>query len=266
MCMKTTINTLKKLKKSGEKIVCLTTYDASFASKMDRLGVELLLVGDSLGMVVQGQNNTLGVTMQDMLYHTRLVSQNVSQALVIGDMPFLSYTNTEEAIYHAGQLIKEGGADMVKLEGGASQIGIVEALSRQNIAVCAHLGLQPQAIQKLGSYKVQGRDESVANTIFEDATRLEEAGAELLVLECVPSALAKRITQTLNIPTIGIGAGVDCDGQVLVSYDLLGITEGNVPKFAENYLEQVGSIDEALQQFIHDVKNRKFPAERHSFQ
>jgi len=262
---KITQNQLLALKDKSEKITCLTAYDASFASQIDAAGVEVILVGDSLGMVVQGRDNTLPVSMDDMLYHTKIVARAVKRAMLIADMPFMSYTSPTLALENAGRLIKEAGAYMVKLEGGEEQVETVELLSKYKIPVCAHLGLQPQSINKLGAYKVQGRNEKAAGKMFEDALALEEAGADLLVLECIPKQLAAKISKYLKIPTIGIGAGSECDGQVLVLYDLIGISLGRIPKFAKNYLENSGSIQEALKLYASEVKAGKFPLAEHSF-
>ncbi len=260
-----TQNHLLALKEKGEKISCLTAYDASFAANIDAAGVEVILVGDSLGMVVQGHDSTLPVSMADMLYHTSVVSKVVKRAMVIADMPFMSYTDPKMALHNAGRLIKESGAYMVKLEGGDEQVDTVKLLTKYKIPVCAHLGLQPQSINKLGSYKVQGRNQADADKMLKDALALQNAGADLMVLECVPQKLAKTISQKLKIPTIGIGAGAACDGQVLVLYDLLGISIGKVPKFAKNFLQQAGSISQAIELFVKDVKSGKFPDSKHSF-
>jgi len=263
MCKLTQIQLLA-LKQKQEKITCLTAYDASFATQIDAAGVEVVLVGDSLGMVVKGYDSTLPVTMADMLYHTKIVSHVLKRAMLIADMPFMSYTSPQQALDNAGRLIK-AGAYMVKLEGGDEQLETVKLLTKYKIPVCAHLGLQPQSINKLGSYKVQGRDEKAAQKMFEDALALEEAGADLLVLECVPQKLAARISKHIKIPTIGIGAGSDCDGQVLVLYDLLGISMGKIPKFAKNFLQKTNSIQHALERYIDEVKSGQFPAEEHRF-
>lgn len=261
---KITLNTLKAMKKSGEKIACLTAYDAAFAGILDQAGVEVLLVGDSLGMVLHGEETTLKVTMQDMIYHTRLVKAGCQQALVIGDMPFMSYATPAQALGNAARLIREGGAEVVKLEGGAAVAEIIRHLNHHDIPVCAHLGLTPQSIHKLGGYHVQGRDRETADRILADARMLEQAGAVMLVLECVPHDLAADITREVSMPVIGIGAGAQCDGQVLVLYDLLGIT-GRQPRFSKNFLEASASIPAAITSYVAAVKSGEFPAPEHCF-
>ena len=260
-----TITQLAALKRAGEKIAVLTAYDASFARQAEAAGVEALLVGDSLGMVVQGEETTLPVSLDDMVYHTRLVSRAVSQPLVIADLPFLSYPTPTAALASAARLMKEGGAHMVKLEGGANQCETVAALARHAVPVCAHLGLQPQSVLQLGGYRVQGRDAEAAQAITEDAQALQAAGAQLLVLECVPRDLAAAITARLQIPVIGIGAGAGCDGQVLVLYDMLGITTGHRPIFVEDFLARTGSIAAALRAYVQAVKAGEFPTDAQSY-
>lgn len=262
---KVSIATLISRKLNQQKITCLTAYDASFAALIDKAEVDTILVGDSLGMVIQGNDSTLPVTIEDIIYHTKAVVKACEYSLIIADMPFMSYGSAEQALFNAGRLIKEAGANMVKLEGGANQVDTVKLLTMNNLSVCAHLGLQPQAINRLGSYKVQGRTEDEAQQILSDAKALEKAGAMLLVLECVPASLAKKISQELTIPTIGIGAGIDCDGQVLVLYDLIGISFGKIPKFAKNYLSVNNSISEAITNYVSDVKTKKFPEKIHTF-
>lgn len=262
---KLTQNNLLALKEKGEKITCLTAYDVSFAAQIDAAMVEVILVGDSLGMVVQGHDSTLPVSMTDMLYHTSIVSKAAMRAMVIADMPFMSYTNPKMALHNAGRLIKESGAYMVKLEGGDEQVDTVKLLTKYKIPVCAHLGLQPQSINKLGGYKVQGREQQEADKMLKDALALQNAGADLLVLECIPQQLAKTISQKLQIPTIGIGAGAACDGQVLVLYDLLGVSIGHVPKFAKNFLQETNSVKAAIELFVKEVKLEQFPDVAHSF-
>ncbi|MBT8449141.1 MAG: 3-methyl-2-oxobutanoate hydroxymethyltransferase, partial [Gammaproteobacteria bacterium] len=213
-----TINSLNKLKQQGEKIAVLTSYDASFAKIAENAGVEVILVGDSLGMVVQGQGSTVPVTMDHMVYHTACVTRGVSKAFVIADMPFMSHASEDQALLNAARLMQEGGAQMVKLE-GAAELDLIKKMTAQSIPVCGHLGLLPQSIHQLGGYHVQGKDKQDARKIFLDAEALEEAGAQMLVLECVPAELAKEVSKNLKIPVIGIGAGVDVDGQVLVLYD-----------------------------------------------
>ena len=262
---KVTIRRLAKMKQAKEKIACLTAYDASFAKILDNAGVDVVLVGDSLGMVIQGEETTLPVSVEDMLYHTQCVSKGLDNALLITDMPFLSFTSEEEAVLNAGLFMKQGGAQMVKLEGGADQAGTVSALNRNGIPVCAHLGLQPQYVHKIGGYLVQGRDQLAANKMLEDALVLQNAGADMMLLECVPASLASKITQALDIPVIGIGASADCDGQILVLYDILDISLGLRPKFSKNFMATSDSIEQAVQQYVASVKQNQFPAEEHVF-
>ncbi len=262
-----TIKTLKNIKIAREKIVALTAYDASFASILDQAGVEVILVGDSLGMVIHGEKSTLSVTVDDMVYHTRAVAKVAQSALIMADMPFMSYSTAEQALHNAGRLMKEAGAHVVKLEGTSNQKEIVRVLVANGVPVCAHLGLRPQFVHKLGGYRVQGRDDSMAKEIVEDALALEAAGADIILLECVPSSLAGRITQTVDIPVIGIGAGKECDGQVLVLYDMLGITPGKRPRFSKDFLAEAeqASIERAVQNYVNAVKRGLFPAEEHTF-
>jgi 3-methyl-2-oxobutanoate hydroxymethyltransferase len=259
------VNTLKQYKTEGNKIACLTAYDASFAKLLDEAGVDVLLVGDSLGMVVQGKETTLPVTVDEMIYHTSLVRRGAPAAFIIVDMPFMSYATPELALENAGRLMKETGAQMVKLEGGAVMVETVRTLAQHSIPVCAHLGLLPQSVHKLGGYHVQGREEQAAKAILEDALALEEAGADVLILECVPTELARQITHALKISTIGIGAGPDCDGQVLVLYDMLAITPGKRPRFTKDFLQDSGSIPQAIRAFVDAVKTGSFPESEHSF-
>jgi len=260
-----TVATLARMKREGRKIAMLTAYDASFAQAAEAAGAEVILVGDSLGMVVQGHDTTLPVSVDDILYHTRLVARGRSHALLMADLPFMSYPNVERALDNAARLVREGGAQMVKLEGGGAQADIVAALAGQGIPVCAHLGLRPQSVHKLGGYRVQGRDSATATAMIEDAGTLAAAGADLLLLECVPAVLAAEITRAVDIPVIGIGAGNACDGQVLVVYDVLGISPGKLPKFAKNFLAGRGSVQEALEAYVAAVKNGRFPAPEHAF-
>ena len=262
---KVTINTLREMKAAKEKISCLTAYDVSFAELLDDAGIDVVLVGDSLAMVIQGFDSTIPVTMDDMVYHGQVVSRGLKRAFLILDMPFMSDASTQQAVENAGRFMKECGANMVKLEGGADQKELVETLTRLGIPVCAHLGLQPQRVHKLGGYKVQGRDESEAENMLEDARILEQAGTDLLLLECVPAALAKKVTDQANIPVIGIGAGNSTDGQILVLYDILGVSSGHIPKFSKNYMQQAGSIQQAVELYIKDVKTEQFPDEEHTF-
>ncbi|MEN8131127.1 MAG: 3-methyl-2-oxobutanoate hydroxymethyltransferase [Pseudomonadota bacterium] len=260
-----TISTFKKMKAEKKKIACLTAYDASFAAVLEDAGVELILVGDSLGMVIKGFETTVPVTMDDMVYHSQCVVRGSRRALVVADMPFMSYYSPEQALMNAASLMQQGGVQMVKLESSTTQIETVRRLSDQGVPVCAHLGLRPQSIHKLGGYKVQGKDERSATLMLEDALSLQEVGAVILLLECVPSLLAAEITANVDIPVIGIGAGMDCDGQILVLQDLLGITTGKVPRFAHNFIEGGKTIQEAVRSYVDAVKNHDFPAARHSF-
>ena len=261
----TTISTLLEMKNRGEKIAVLTSYDASFTALLERVGVEVLLVGDSLGMVIQGRQSTLPVTVDDMVYHTRAVARACRRSLLIADMPFMSYDTPASALETGKSLMQVGGAHMVKLEGGAAQTDTVAQLVANGIPVCAHLGLLPQSVHKLGGYKVQGRDADSARRIQEDALALESAGASMLVLECVPAALAADITGALEIPVIGIGAGAGCDGQVLVLYDMLGITPRKVPRFVKDFLAETGSVEAAVAAYVAAVKEGSFPASDHSY-
>lgn len=260
--MSMTLSKLKKMHNSNEKIVCLTAYDASLAHWVADAGVEVILVGDSLGMVVQGHKTTLPVTMDDMVYHTKMVQRGNHQAWCIADLPFMSDTTIDLTLQNAARLMKEGGANMVKLEGGERVIQSVVTLSALGVPVCGHLGLLPQSVEKYG-YKVQGRDSESAQKLITDAIALETAGAEMLVLECVPAELAKEVTKQLKIPVIGIGSGKDTSGQVLVLHDMLGITVGTAPKFSKNFMAQSSSIQQALSTYVSDVKAELFPAEIH---
>jgi len=260
-----TIRQLKEMKQQGEKIACLTAYDVSFAQLLDNNDVDVVLVGDSLGMVIQGLETTLPVTMDEMVYHGQAVSRGLKRALLILDMPFMSDASVEQAVENAGRFMKQAGANMVKLEGGADQKELVARLTRLGIPVCAHLGLQPQRVHKLGGYRVQGREQDVADKMMQDARVLEQAGADMLLLECVPSELARQITEQANIPVIGIGAGADCDGQILVLYDILGISAGKIPRFSKNYMQQNQDIAASVKAYVDDVKQAQFPAEEHSF-
>jgi 3-methyl-2-oxobutanoate hydroxymethyltransferase len=256
---------LQQKKTQGEKITALTCYDASFASLLDGAGVDVLLVGDSLGMVLHGNNSTLSVTLHDMQYHTRCVAKGNKNAYIITDMPFGSYQqNPEQALRNAARLMA-AGAQMVKLEGGMVMAETVKFLVQRGIPVCGHLGLTPQSVHQLGGYRVQGRSEEEAAQLLADAETLTEAGAGLLVLEMVPAILAKQISASISIPTIGIGAGADCDGQVLVLQDMLGIYAGKSPKFSRNFMQGADSIQAAVQHYVSAVRSGSFPALEHSF-
>jgi len=260
-----TINSLKKQKQAGEKSTCLTAYDASFAHVLDQAGVDIILIGDSLGMVIQGHETTVPVTMENMVYHTACVARMSQRALLMADMPFMSFPDAIRAQDNAAWLMQEGGAHMVKLEGGAEQVPTVTALARQGIPVCAHLGLKPQLVHKMGGYRVQGRDKASADEMLMDAEKLQDAGADILLLECVPASLAAEITANVNVPVIGIGAGSGTDAQVLVLQDILGITPGKPPRFSKNFMQGQASIAEAVKAYIQAVKEGSFPAEEHSF-
>ncbi len=262
---KVTVRQLAEMKQAKQKIACLTAYDASFARLLENAGVDVVLVGDSLGMVIQGEETTLPVSVEDMLYHTQCVAKGLNDSLLITDMPFLSFTSEEEAVLNAGLFMKQGGAHMVKLEGGVDQADTVAALNKNGIPVCAHLGLQPQYVHKIGGYRVQGRDDAAAEKMLADALTLQDAGADLMLLECVPASLAAKITDALEIPVIGIGAGIDCDGQILVLYDILDISLGLRPKFSKNFMTDVHGIEEAIKQYVSEVKSSKFPSMEHAF-
>lgn len=265
LAAKVTINTLSKMKQAGEKFSCLTAYDASFAHVLDQAGIDVILVGDSLGMVIQGHDTTVPVSMDDMSYHAACVANGISRALLMVDMPFMSYATVEQAIVNAARLMQEGGAHMVKLEGGRSQLPIVEALSKNGISVCAHIGLQPQSVHKMGGYRVQGREKAAADIMLLDAEKLQQAGADIILLECVPDFLAHEITANIQVPVIGIGAGASTDAQVLVLQDILGITAGKTPKFSKNFMQGADSIKAAIEHYDVAVKNGSFPATEHTF-
>jgi 3-methyl-2-oxobutanoate hydroxymethyltransferase len=261
-----TIHSLKKLKDAGQKICMVTAYDATFSRLFDEAGADVLLVGDSLGMVIQGNDSTLPVTMDQMVYHSRCVTRGAKRAHVVGDMPFMSYQNSvEDAVRNAGRLVTEGGVGSVKLEGGQEFADVITRITRASIPVMGHLGLTPQSVHKMGGYVVQGRDEETARKILDDAVALEQAGCYALVLEGVPLELAKTITSRLSIPTIGIGAGKHCDGQVLVSYDLLGFNPHFKPKFVKHYAMLGDSVKGAATQYFDEVRAGTFPDEDHSF-
>ncbi len=248
----TTISHLRQLKASGRRFATLTAYDFSFARLFADEGIQVMLIGDSLGMTVQGHDSTLPVTVADIAYHTAAVRRGAPQALIMADLPFMSYATPEQTFASAAQLMR-AGANMVKLEGGAWLAESVRMLTERAVPVCGHLGLTPQSVNIFGGYKVQGRDEADAERLLADALALEAAGAQLMVLECVPVALAARITQALTIPVIGIGAGNVTDGQILVMHDAFGITGGHIPKFAKNFLAETGDIRPAIRQYIADV-------------
>ncbi|MGV6826975.1 MAG: 3-methyl-2-oxobutanoate hydroxymethyltransferase [bacterium] len=260
-----TITTLNGMKRDGSKIVTITAYDAGFAQLAEQAGVDVILVGDSLGMVVQGRESTLPVTVDDMVYHTEMVSRVSSRALIVADMPFMSHGTPAQALESAGRLMKQGGAHMVKIEGGAAQVETVRHLTDRAVPVCGHLGLLPQSVNQLGGYRVQARDQHAATRLLEDARALQDAGAQMLVLECIPALLAGEVTAALDIPVIGIGAGASTDGQVLVLHDILGITPGDAPSFSKNFMEGSGTIQSALMAYVDDVREGRFPASEHTF-
>jgi 3-methyl-2-oxobutanoate hydroxymethyltransferase len=263
---KITVNDFLKKKLEGCKITMLTAYDYPFARIADEAGIDAILVGDSLAMVVQGLDNTLPVTMDEMIYHTKMVSRAAKNAMVIGDMPYLSYQiSIEEAVRNAGRFLKEAGAQAVKLEGGRETLKTVEALTKAEIPVMAHIGLTPQALHRMGGYKVQGRTEESARFLMEDSKLLQDAGAFALVLEAIPSELGRRISESLSIPTIGIGAGVDCDGQVLVLHDVIGLFERFVPKFVKRYANLKDDAFKAIKQYKDEVEKGIFPGKEHIF-
>lgn len=262
---KITTTKLKQMKQAGEKFTCLTAYDASFARAQEEAGVEVILVGDSLGMVVKGQASTLSVSMDEMVYHTANVSRVCQKSLIMTDLPFAADITKEQAYSNSARLISEGGAHMVKIEGGAAMLETVQFLAQRGVAVCSHLGLLPQSVYKLGGYRIQGRTPEEAEQILKDAIELEQAGVDLLLLECVPAELATRITQSVTIPVIGIGAGADCDAQVLVCYDMLGLTHGNPASFVKNFLQETNSIQNAFKAYVEQVKNGQFPGSEHTF-
>lgn len=266
MAKKLTVADIRAMKATGEKITVLTAYDASFARLLEQVGIDMLLVGDSLGNVVLGYDSTVPVTMDEMLHHAKAVRRGAPGSLVVGDMPFMSYqVSVAEAIHNAGRFMKEAGCDAVKLEGGLEVCQTVSALARAGIPVMGHIGLTPQTAGLLGGYKVQGKDLASARKQLTAAKALEEAGAFALVLECVPAALAQAISEAIAIPTIGIGAGVGCDGQVLVTHDLLGMFEKFIPSFVKTYAHLAPQIKDALQAYKHEVKASAYPDEAHSF-
>ena len=259
-----TVSTLQKMKDAGEKISTITAYDASFARQFDNAGIHAMLIGDSLGMVLQGQADTLPVSVDDICYHTRCVRNGVNNALVIADLPFMSYATPEQTYANSAKLM-QAGANMVKLEGGEWLYETVRGLVERSVPVCGHLGLTPQSVNVFGGFKVQGRDNEKAQKMIDHAKGLEQAGIQLLVLECIPTELAKAITDAVSIPTIGIGAGNVTDGQILVMHDALGISFGKIPKFSRNFLAETGNIEKAVELYINDVNTGSFPGPEHSF-
>ncbi|ACY50723.1 3-methyl-2-oxobutanoate hydroxymethyltransferase [Vibrio diabolicus] len=260
---KMTINDLIKWKQEGRKFATSTAYDASFAQLFESQEMPVLLVGDSLGMVLQGHNDTLPVTVDDIAYHTRCVRAGSPNCLLMADMPFMSYTTPEQACENAATLMR-AGANMVKIEGGDWLVDTVKMLTERSVPVCAHLGLTPQAVNIFGGYKVQGRDQEKADRMVKDALALQEAGAQIVLLECVPAELAERITQVLDVPVIGIGAGNVTDGQILVMHDMFGISANYMPKFSKNFLAETGDMRKAVAKYIEDVANGVFPDDAHT--
>jgi 3-methyl-2-oxobutanoate hydroxymethyltransferase len=261
-----TLATLARMKADGEKIASLTCYDASFAVLLDTADVDVVLVGDSLGMVIQGYDTTVPVTMDQMVYHSAAVARGLHRPFLITDLPFMSYPSKDLALAHAVRLMQEGGAQMVKLESGGKQADIVEFLTGHDIAVCAHVGLKPQSVHKTGGFRVQGRERETAARLLEEARQLEAAGADIVLLECIPAPLGKQITAELHVPVIGIGEGPDTDGQILVTYDMLDITTGRKPRFVRNFMDGAANNLEALRRYVRAVKEREYPGPEHSFQ
>jgi len=262
--MSVTVTAMKKMKEASDKITWLTAYDYSFASLVDSAGVDAILVGDSLGMVIQGHDTPVPVTIEDAVYHTACVARGASNAMIVGDLPFGSYQVSKEQAYENAVRLMQAGAHTIKFEGGELQVETIKFLVDRGIAVCAHIGLTPQSVHQLGGFKVQGRGAS-AKQLIEDAIGVEQAGAFAVVLEAVPQSLAAEITARLSIPTIGIGAGVECDGQVLVLQDMIGIYPKKSPKFCKNFMQEADSIGEAIEKYVGEVKTGVFPAEEHSF-
>ena len=259
------LGTLDRMKREREKIACITCYDASFAVLCDNADTDLVLVGDSLGMVLQGHDTTVPVTMDDIVYHCKAVARGLHRPFLVADLPFASYPTADIALANSVRLMQEGGAEMVKLESGLGQLEIVEFLARHDIAVCAHLGLKPQSVHKVGGFRVQGREEAAAEQMTRDALALENAGADIVLLECIPASLGASITKELRVPVIGIGAGPDTDGQILVLYDVLDVTAGRKPKFSKNFMAGHDSALEAVKAYTQAVKTREYPAPEHCF-
>jgi 3-methyl-2-oxobutanoate hydroxymethyltransferase len=260
-----TLSTLAKMKEAGEKIASLTCYDASFAALVDESDADVVLVGDSLGMVIQGHRTTVPVTMDHIVYHCAAVARGINRPFLIADMPFMSYPSKEDALRNAVRLMQEGGAQMVKLESGGGQTEIVEFLASHDIAVCAHLGLKPQSVHKTGGFRVQGREASAAQQMIADARALESAGADIVLLECIPPSLGRAVKEAVRVPVIGIGAGPHVDGQILVLYDVLDITQGRKPRFVQNFMEGAGNNLVALKKYVAAVKKGEYPAPQHNF-
>ncbi|MGN1392929.1 MAG: 3-methyl-2-oxobutanoate hydroxymethyltransferase [Succinivibrionaceae bacterium] len=262
--MSVSIATLQKHKDEKRKFATITAYDATFARIFDEAGIPAILIGDSLGMTVQGHNSTLKVTIDDMVYHTSCVSNATNNSLIIADMPFMTYSNTDDACRNATKLM-QAGANIVKMEGGSFLKDTIKTLVRNGIPVCGHLGLTPQSVNVFGGYKIQGKNESDAESLVRDCLELEQAGISMIVIECVPSALGTRIAKTLKIPVIGIGAGAGTDGQILVMHDAFGFTCGHTPKFAKNFLSETGNITDAVKLYMKEVEEGIYPDAQHSF-
>ena len=263
--MRITLNTLHKMAQDGEKIAVLTSYDASFAGLLENAGVEVLLVGDSLGMVLQGHESTLPVTLADMVYHTRCVARGSKRAFIVADMPFGTFQVSPQQTFENAAQLMAAGAHMVKLEGGEAVVDSVDFLTKRGIPICGHLGLTPQSVHQLGGYRVQGKGDRQAKRLIQEAKMLEQAGAGMLVLEAVPAALAKQVTAKLAIPTIGIGAGVNCSGQVLVLHDMLDVSPSKKLRFVKNFLQGRNSVQAAIEAYVKEVKAKSFPGPEHSF-
>jgi 3-methyl-2-oxobutanoate hydroxymethyltransferase len=259
------LSSLAKMKAKGEKIATITCYDASFAKLVDDADIEMVLVGDSLGMVIQGHDTTVPVTLSDIIYHCKAVAKGMYRPFLMADMPFMSYTSKEQALDNAIRLMQEGGAKIVKLEANAKQIGIVEFLAVHDIPVCAHLGLRPQSVHKVGGFRIQGREKDAATQMVADAEALAGVGADMILLEQIPSALGKAITQAVPVPVIGIGAGPDVDGQILVLYDVLDITPGHKPRFVRNFMQGTESPLQAIKNYVQAVKSGAYPAPEHCY-
>ncbi|MEJ2298181.1 MAG: 3-methyl-2-oxobutanoate hydroxymethyltransferase [Woeseiaceae bacterium] len=259
------VSSLRRMKADREPIACLTAYDASYAALIDAAGADLVLVGDSLGMVIQGHDTTVPVTVDDIVYHCRNVARGLRRAFLVADMPFMSYTEPGQALDNAVRLMQEGGAMMIKLEGGDDQVEIVRHLARHDIPVCAHIGLKPQSVHKIGGFKVQGREPDEAREMRASAASLQDAGADIVLLECVPNEVGAAITDLLDVPVIGIGAGPDVDGQILVLYDILGITQGRTPRFVKNFQAGRDSPLAAVEAYVQAVKERTYPEAEHCF-
>lgn len=259
------LGTLDRMKREREKIACLTCYDASFAVLCDAADADVVLVGDSLGMVLQGHDTTVPVTMDDIVYHCKAVARGLHRPFLMADLPFASYPTRDVALRNSVRIMQEGNAAMVKLESGPNQLEIVEFLAKHDIAVCAHLGLKPQSVHKTGGFRVQGREEDAARRMLDSAKSLESAGADIVLLECIPSELGKKITAELHVPVIGIGAGPDVDGQILVLYDVLDITTGRKPRFVKNYMDGATSNLDALRRYVQAVKSKEYPGPEHEF-